>query len=241
MIFNEDPGLAPGMSANLIAWSGDPADLLFAGDGSDWAAAILATGTFIPRKSVLVDLVLVAGGQTGLLGENGLGGVGGAGGEVLLQSSVLLRMGVTYSATIGGADQDTLLEGGGLHLTARTAQGSPGGNPSSSRGTPPTKGSPGTQVWGGENPIESLAGVKFGAGGGPGGYCSSNYAYYTGADGGDTGGGRGGYPTDTEASPGADHTGSGGGGAWRSDAGGGHGTPGPGGSGILMFRPHKEV
>ena len=243
MIFNfgDSPG---GLSPGMINFS-DPDALLFESSGSAWEAAVLASGTLTVQQSVLVDLALVAGGQPGALGVSGKGGVGGKGGGIALFTGIWLRRGVTYTVTVGGSGQDTTITGSdSSSYTAVSGNGSDGGVPSSSRGTPPTPGADGVQIWGGTSLIQALDGLLFGPGGGPGGYCSADYAYYPGAAGGDDGGGTGGSVSsgsNTQATDGAGNTGAGGGGAWRNDASGTAGTVGAGGYGILRIRPHEEV
>ena len=243
MIFNFDdsPG---GLSPGMINFS-DPDALLFESSGAAWEAAVLAPGTLTVQQSVLVDMALVAGGMPGALGVSGKGGVGGEGGGIAIFSGVWLRRGVTYTVTVGGSGEDTILTGSdGSAYTAASGSGSNGGVPSSSRGTPPTRGSDGVQIWGGTSLIQELSGARFGPGGGPGGYCSVDYAYYPGANGGDDGGGAGGVVSNagnTQATAGAANRGAAGGGAWRDDARGTSGTPGLGGSGIIRIRNHEEA
>lgn len=230
---------ATGLSAEKFTFSGSS---LFAEDGKDWDAALLSSGVLTVRTSVLVDLALVAGGMPGLAGVSGKGGVGGAGGGIALFPGVRLRHGVTYTVTIGGSGQNTVITGSdGTTYTAVSGAGAEGGQPSSTRGVAPTAGGPGSLIWGGETLIQELANIKFGPGGGAGGYRSSDWADYVGSSGGADGGGNGGGVPSTTAKDGAANRGSGGGGAWRNDADSSAGTPGLGGSGIVMFRPHKEV
>lgn len=227
-------------------------DILFEGqfdfaidsDG-DWEAAFYESGSIRFKKSPGdVDIAIVAGGESGKQGRaatpyfTGLGGEGGKGGEVVTAQRHLQR-GVSYTAVVGGSDENSTLSLPSETITARSGYGANGGIPSSTRGTPPTEGSDGTKIWGGESLIAALADIQYGAGGGPGEYESSDYASYPGAAGGTTGAGRGGYLNAAQAASGQANTGSAGGGAFRDDAHDTDGTVGLGGSGIVRMRNHR--
>lgn len=252
MIFNIDD--SGGMSAGMIGYS-DPDALLYAASGSSWEAALLASGTLTVQRSCLVDLFLVAGGQPGSRGSgDATGGAGGAGGECVLVSSVWLRRGVSYAVTVGGSGEDTSIVGMGLSESAESGQGSAGGLGAIVTGLSRTRaasaGTDGVYAYSEDSDttlISDLTGKKYGAGGGGADAFNSSYVYANSTShggsnaGGQTGGGSGGIPGqsgDTAATAGAANTGSGGGGAWRKYNG--DGTPGAGGSGIIMIRPHEE-
>lgn len=242
MIFNIF-GVSGAPGAGNLVFNGE---MLSAKSGSDWETALLSSGTLTVRASVLVDLALVAGGMPGQTGKNGKGGYGGAGGEVVLLTGIRLKAGVTYTVSIGSSGEDTGIVGSdGTSYTARSGAGAQGGVPSSSRGTAPTPGGDGSLIWDGESLIDELRNVKFGPGGGAGGYRSADYAYYPGSNGGADGGGKGGDISTSgtsNAGSGTAKRGSGGGGAWRRDGdSAGDGNKGLGGSGIFRIRNHKEA
>lgn len=203
-----------------------------------WELAVLTSCTVNFSRVGKVDLALLAGGQAGSLGSNGKGGVGGKGGGITTASDVQLTKGTDYAAVIGGSGENTTFAG----YTATSGQGSNGGTPSSTRNVPPVDGADGTTIWNGSHEIASLANVKFGPGGGAGGYRSSDYAYYSGSDGGDDGGGDGGEISQsgtTAGEAGTANRGAGAGGAYLDDVFGANGQVGTGGSGILLIRDHR--
>lgn len=246
MIFNLDDSGGP-MTENAIDFASEDFD--FASDGAGaWEASFNASGTLrFKADPGLVDLVLVAGGKPGELGSSGIGGVGGKGGEVKVIPGVRLSRGVIYTVVIGGSGEDTSIsDSGNLSYTAVSGNGGTAGTPSSNRSRPPVAGGPGTEVWAGEHLLTALNGVKFGPGGGAGGYCASDYAYYDGSAGGETGGPSGGSAGSgggTNPSTGTAGNGCGGGGAYRNDASNAthDGSVGLGSSGRLLIRSHVEA
>lgn len=248
MLFNFDDG-GGAMSADALEFDGEAGSIDFAGDANAWEASVNASGRlrFLADPG-LVDLALVAGGKPGELGGNGLGGVGGKGGGVLLVPGIRLRPFVWYTIAVGGSGEDTSLWASGeLSYTAVSGQGGSAGTPSSTRGRDPVKGGDGTEIWPGEHLLEALNSVLFGPGGGAGGYCAYDYAYYNASSGGDTGAPAGGGASSSGGSdpnPGTAGNGCGGGGAYRND--GQYvttrdGNVGLGSSGRILIRKHVEV
>ena len=248
MLFNfDDTGGA--MSADALDFDGEAGSIDFAGDTSAWEASVNASGRlrFLADPG-LVDLAIIAGGKPGSTGAAGLGGLGGKGGGILLVTGVRLRPFVWYNITVGGSGEDsTLWAANELSYAAVSGEGGTAGTPSSTRGQDPVAGGPGTEIWAGEHLLEALNGVKFGPGGGAGGSCSRDYAFYNPSAGGATGGPTGGAAASgggTDPSAGPAGYGCGGAGAWHNDAPNAsavHGTPSLGSSGRILIRKHVEV
>lgn len=259
MVFNFDD-IGGGMSAAMLGYT-DPDALLFAGGGEAWEAALLESGLLTTQRTVLVDLFLVAGGMTGGAGTGdgsyGYGGTGGQGGNWRLVRSFWLRRGVSYTVTVGGSDSATTISGsdGSVYSTEDGVAGSPGGQGAQtgnlSRARSAAAGSPGVYAYN-ETADGSLLypSRRFCPGGGgadtrhTGSYTWSNSSEHGGSNaGGDTGGGTGagGIGSIGAATAGASNTGAGGGAGSKDERGTVLAAPAPGGSGIVMFRPHKEV
>lgn len=240
MIFNLDSGGT--ISTSTIVFNGAK---VFTQSGDDWELALTESGSlqFLAYPG-LVDIALIAGGMPGDIGTNGLGGVGGDGGGVVV-ATARLRRGVVYTIVVGGSGQNTMLVGSdGTEFIAFSGDGADGGTPSSSRYVAPVDGGDGVEIWAGEHLISALNGVKFGPGGGAGGYCSSDYAYYSPSNGGATGAPDGGTATaggGTNPIVGTAGYGCGGGGAWKNDAIGSNGAVGLGSSGQILIRKHREA
>lgn len=210
----------------------------------NWEIALLVSCTISFQRVGTVDLALVAGGQSGKTGgkaspdDEKYGGKGGAGGGITTGSGVSLQLRHDYAAVVGETDEDTEFDS----YTAVSGAGSEGGKMWYSGGMKTSKGADGTVIWGGDHEIEDLQGVKFGAGGGVGGHVTGSYASYSGTSGGATGGGNGAGTGGGSGHPGQANTGSGGGGAYRNETWTPKdGTPGDGGSGIIIIRNHREV
>lgn len=140
----------------------------------------------------LVDMFIVAGGQSGKQGDSGsagpyyevTGGQGGYGGECKTVSSVRLFSGTNYSVTIGASNQNTSFIGGGLSYTAVSGEGSSGGVGGYSydgESGDATNGTDGVYAFN-ENSstiiTQKYAGHKFGAGGGGSGTLLGYDQYY---------------------------------------------------------------
>lgn len=127
-------------------------------DGTYWYHAFRSSGTFVPRKSLSCDVLVVAGGGAGGTHQAGGGGAGG----YLYFTSQSLSSNISQTVTVGS---------GGSRVTVNN---SPGGNGSSS-----IFGSLTAAVGGGGggsrvNPDNSTAGTgQNGGSGGGGGYTGS--------------------------------------------------------------------
>jgi hypothetical protein len=224
----------------------------FASDGNgNWEIALYESGTLkFTKKPGALDIAVVAGGLPGGIGENDIGGVGGKGGGVVTFNNVeTVSTGVDYNIVVGESGANSEIVGltiNGERCRAVTGAGSNGGLPSNRRNVAPTRGDPGTKIWNGVSLIAALVDILYGAGGGPGGFFSVDYANYDSEEGGETGGGEGGYFTQggtyrTDNINGQANTGAGGG-AGGTDARGGNiikRDVGLGGSGIVRIRNHR--
>lgn len=232
------------ITRNDFSYSGN---YLFNETDAGWELALL-DGTDASlvwhRAPGLVDLFLVAGGKGGgSCGGDAYGGKGGNGGECKTILGLLFQEGA-YTATVGSGGKDSSLSSpGGTSYIAQTGQGAEGGRGSQSGNSGNINagaGADGVLAFGGQDCV-CFAGRKFGAGAGGAGSTASSFASHAAANGGETGAGKGGSANGGNGSNGGANTGSGGGGAGigYSTAGGAHhiyGSPGTGGSGIIIIR-----
>ena len=174
--------------------------------GSSAAGSLSAT----TANTIAVEYSIVAGGQRASIANYRDGGNGGQ----VINSSDNIQIGATIQVVIGGTDTDTSFGS----VIAKTGLGGRGGTRGDGGGFPGTGGSPGALC---------IDGIRRGGGGGGGG---GNAASGSGTD----GGGNGGDVGHLDGYAGAPNTGGGGGGGMLSS--GLTGSPGLGGSGIVIIR-----
>jgi hypothetical protein len=217
-----------------------------------------SSGTFTPKKSVVIDLFLLGGGSGGKGGQpNYEGGGGGAGGLTGTWTSITLNANQAYAVVIGagggaGANGGTTSfnaayskAGGTLHPSYQYGGASGGsGGGSGSKGAGGSNGSNGGAgvVAGGTgqgtNTYEfgDATQTLYAGGGGAGG---GQYSWQgAGGAGGAGGGAQGGYSGAGAGSSASANTGAGGGGG-GSDDDSSTGAGGSGGSGICVIRNHR--
>ena len=216
-----------------------------------------SSGTFIPKKKLVIDLFLVGGGSGGRPGIANLrGGGGGGGGLTGTWSSITLNANQAYPVFIGAGGGNNASggtssfnsiyskSGGTIPANANTygAHGGSGGG-GGDAGTGGSNGSNGISsnyaggTGQGTNTYEfgdSTLTLYAGGGGAGGGQYSYNGAGIGGAGGGANGGaGAGGNGASAAANTG------GGGGGGGSDDDSTTGAGGSGGSGICIIRNHR--
>lgn len=239
-----------------IMYSGSMA---YVDDGGDnWRIKFLTSGEFTLKKAMTVDIFAVGGGGNGAdwnRRESGeAGGGGGGGGYTNTIMSRELEAGKTYVVTIGAANgTSSLVEKGGETICeaagGKSASAQNGGNGGSGGGPagwgakvsqPASDGNSASDITT-STTVRCKGGIgqgtttrEFGedtgdlyAGGGAGAML---YALGVGGEGG---GGNAAYDS-THATNGGENTGGGGGGTYNS-----MGTPGQGGSGIVIIRNHR--
>ena len=216
-------------------------------------AAETASITF--SEAATVDVLVVGGGGAGKRDGGGGGGgevveqtglvvsagaydivvgagceVGGSAGGESSVFSITAAGGKCASGSTGGASGNGNAGGTGLTTTAGDNRAAGGGGGAGAKGGNGGNGVPGGS--GGDGVASSITGAEVYYGGGGGGGNGTNGG--TPGDGGVGGGGRGGVYTGTAV---AGKSGTGGGGGGGGGRGGtAYGTPGAGGSGIVIVR-----
>ena len=171
-------------------------------DGSYWYHAFRTTGKFVPKQSLTVDVLQIAGGGSGGTAYgNQAGGGGGAGGYQLFTSqSVSTAQTVTVGAGGAGVGTSTLSAGnngsnsqfgsltasvgggrGGSYSTAPAIGGSGGGGGNQGSNTTGAAGTSSQGFAGGNGSPNANAGA---GGGGGAGAVGSNYSTANGGNGG---------------------------------------------------------
>lgn len=119
-----------------FSYAGDYVFTVDPNNSRKWELAILsgsASDLVFLKNPGLVDIFMVAGGQSGSYGSgyayggSNIGGKGGNGGECKTESSVALAANTNYKVTIGASDGNTTFSGGGLSFIAVSGNGKPGG------------------------------------------------------------------------------------------------------------------
>jgi len=221
--------------------------------GSNFRLEFLSSGTFTPKKPIIIDASLIGGGGSGGNGLTYSGGAGGAGGYVNHQTSISLSANTGYpivigsGGTVGNNGNSTTgfsytANGGAKGGSSTGGNGGSGGAGGSSStvktgGNGGSNGSNGTAGGGTAGYGAGTTTYDFGdsslplraGGGGGGGYQTGGL----GGAGGAGGGGNGGNPN-VVGGNGTPNTGGGGGGG-----GGNNKAAGAGGSGILIIRNHR--
>lgn len=234
-------------------------DYRYTGDASfngnlreDWAITFLNSGTFTINdlgNTTAIDIFLVGGGANGGdpytesdslygTGTNYLGGVGGGSGYTTTIKNLQITTG-TYEIVVGGASEATSAFGhsaeGGNGQTGKRNGGNSVAGGYKSGGVWYTKtadsGEDGEYAFGESDFVHALSvGYKFAASGGGGAGTDGTTIKGQSGKGGKSGGGAGAGLNSAGGNATA-NSGAGGGGA-----GGKSGTPGKGGSGIVIIR-----
>ena len=239
-------------------WSGGAAPVWVSDGGVNFRLKFISSGTFTPKKPLVIDLFLLGGGGGGGNSRDVSGGIGGGGGGYAgTWSSVSLSAGTSYSVVIGSGGaamttggttsfNSTYSKSGGIGGTLNDSYGKNGGSGGGAGSYTTAAGAGGVNGGNGGASGTLTGGVgqgastyEFGdstlalyAGGGGGGAGSSG-----GAGAGGNGGGAAGGASYSSGNSAAANTGGGGGGAGRSGSGGASG--GSGGSGICVMRNHR--
>ena len=256
MIFNRSTGQPGPMVAPVFTFKklSDPtadASYLYA-EATDpvtghvhFDLALLESGTLtFTRVPARCRVFLQGGGDSGTNGSSSAAGTGGHGGR-RLEQAVRIVPGVAYTVTVGAGEipgtasaEDSAAFGLSSASGSRVAYG--GGTAENSA----SRGQDGAVAFDGTSLIASLAGVKFGPGGGKGGIRNSYSSQSAAGNGGDDGGGKGGKGWEesdyraTEA--GAANRGAGSGGGRGDKLGMATGPRARGGSGIILLRDDRE-
>ena len=242
---------------NDYTWSGGAAPVWVPDGGVNFRLKFISSGTFTPKKPIIIDLFLLGGGAGGYNRVDTSGASGGGSGYAGMWTNVSLSAGVGYPVVVGNGGgpnangnassfNATHSQNGGAlgaawytggnggsgagagGASSSAAGGNGGSNGSNGGGSPPRTGGNGQGT-----PTYEFgdASLTLYAGAGAGGAAIGGVAGTGGPGGGANGG-----AANSNGSSAAANTGGGGGGAGGSSTAK---SGGSGGSGICVIRNHR--